>query len=79
MLELYIKSVAESSQQDSKESSEKKTKNLIVDAINDNLTSSKISSLQERRALEFLMLNNSSYDMSLALVICQLHQFKVNI
>jgi hypothetical protein len=38
--------------------------------------SEKVLSLQERKALEFLS-TSTSYDMNLALVICQLHNFKV--
>ncbi len=34
-------------------------------------------SLKEKKALEFLTANYNSYDMNLALVTCQLHNFKV--
>lgn len=39
----------------------------------------KLTSINEKKALDFLATNISSYDMNLALSICQLHQFKVRI
>ena len=38
--------------------------------------SDKTISLQEKRALEFLTQNHTLFDMNLALVICQLHNFR---
>jgi vacuolar protein sorting-associated protein 11 len=35
--------------------------------------------LKEKKVLEFLTNNSSSYDVNLALIICQLHNFRVNI
>ena len=75
LLELYIKNISESAKNTNDNN---KKKDLIDHAINesaDDLTE-KVLSLQERKALEFLT-SSSSYDINLALVICQLHNFKV--
>ncbi|RNA18522.1 vacuolar sorting-associated 11 -like protein [Brachionus plicatilis] len=75
LLELYLKRVAETGTKN-----KKNQKLLIEDAMNENILSSNSSlSIQEKYALEFLMSNDTSYDMSLALTLCQLHQFKAGL
>ena len=61
MLELYINSLTEGEVKDDNVSS------LIL----------KVVSIKEKRALEFLVSNYGNYDINLALVICQLNNFKV--
>jgi hypothetical protein len=80
LLELYLKDISEAK----KKSFEMKQlissrKDLIDQAINESNIENdeKTLSFQEKKALEFLT-SSSSYDMNIALVICQLHNFKVN-
>ncbi len=38
-----------------------------------------VISVNEKRALEFLANNQSAYDINLALIVCQLHNFKAGL
>lgn len=58
LLELYIKSIADT------QSTNKKEPN-------------KVMTLQEKKVLEFLTSSSSSYDTNLALILCQLYNFRV--
>lgn len=71
LLELYIKRINEDSSdeeasEDASDQQESKSQEKSV-------------SIHEKKALEFLASNISAYDMNLALVICQLNNFKVNV
>lgn len=70
LLELYIDSFSKLQKKDS-------TSKLSHGLNNEENSSLRSISIQERKALEFLKSSNSNYDMNLALNICQLHQFKV--
>lgn len=77
-MELYINSFSsEPSNKDA--NSLLKNKNLKIAKDEFAPKSDKIISLQEKRALEFLTQNHMLYDMNLALGICQLHNFRVNL
>jgi hypothetical protein len=72
---LYIKNISESKNRPNSQQTEKR--NLIDDAMNEpSVGSDKAMSMQGRKAVEFLSTSNS-YDMNQALIICQLHNFKV--
>lgn len=71
-MESYLKRVAETGTKN-----KKNEKNFIEDSMTENLLNSNSAlSIYEKRALDFLITNGSSYDMSLALSLCQFHQFK---
>lgn len=53
-----------------------KQKNFLEDVENYRSVATKSVTLKEKRALEFLTNNYNSYDMNLALIICQLHNFR---
>ena len=75
LLELYVNSISESK---GKPDQQKISPSRPGDQGAAKETSPALKSgvsLKEKRALEFLA--NSSYDVNLALIVCQLHNFKV--
>ncbi len=79
MLELYINSFSEP-QKNLRASGLDEARNFLQEVevgVNYRSSLTKSVSLKEKRALEFLTVNYNSYDMNLALIICQLHNFRV--
>ena len=77
MLELYVNSISESKvKPEQQKISPSKPGDLAAPKEASPGLKSGVS-LKEKRALEFLA--NSSYDVNLALIVCQLHNFKVTI
>ena len=78
---MYINSIssASSNKEHNLQLKNKTVKNLSNKIASEevNAKTEKSISLQEKRALEFLTQNHMLYDLNLALVICQLHNFKV--
>lgn len=80
MLELYINSFSEPNKNSKASTNLDEAKNFLqdVDGVNYRNVLTKSVSLKEKRAIEFLTTNPSAYDMNLALIICQLHNFRVS-
>ena len=74
LLELYVNSFSAT---DSKASSKSLIDEISPPVASKQPSSNTVASLKEKQALEFLTANYSTYDTNLALVICQLHNFKV--
>ena len=75
MLELYINSISSEPSQFKNKSPKVFSDKTGTEEL--TVKSEKTISLQEKRALEFLTQNHMLYDLNLALVICQLHNFRV--
>lgn len=76
LLELYINTFSDPNK-DSNNLDE--AKSFLENVGNYRSVSTKSVTLKEKRALEFLTNNYDSYDMNLALIICQLHNFRVSL
>lgn len=78
LLELYINSFSDPFKSTNKlDEARHFLQDVDTNSYHGRNSANKSVSLKEKKALEFLMANSEAYDMNLALVICQLHNFRV--